>query len=176
MRNNSDDIESSTHTGYQAKHHHEGHSEPRRLLHSHAHEEDIPGTVNLQATAGDDTAYGQALFPVPSDDPNDPLQWPSWKKTVILILVSVYSFLGNSALTGPAVYIGIYAEQFKISPAIASGLISYPNLAYGFGSLILVPAYLKFGRRIVMLVSIALVSLGDSHRLARGMTPFRYRA
>jgi len=168
MRNNSDDIESSTHTGYQAPHH-EKHGEPRRLLHSHAHEEDIPGTVNLQATAGDDTAYGQALFPVPSDDPNDPLQWPSWKKTVILILVSVYSFLGNSALTGPAVYIGIYAEQFKISPAIASGLISYPNLAYGFGSLILVPAYLKFGRRIVMLVSIALVSLGNRYRLVRGM-------
>lgn len=24
--------------------------------------------------AGDDTAYGQALFPVPAEDPNDPLQ------------------------------------------------------------------------------------------------------
>jgi hypothetical protein len=23
---------------------------------------------------GDDTAYGQALFPVPAEDPNDPLQ------------------------------------------------------------------------------------------------------
>lgn len=23
---------------------------------------------------GDDTGYGQALFPVPADDPNDPLQ------------------------------------------------------------------------------------------------------
>lgn len=67
---------------------------------SHAHEEDIPGTVNLQARGqnnssarpiniqqmqeqtntdfarieGDDTGYGQALFPVPAEDPNDPLQ------------------------------------------------------------------------------------------------------
>lgn len=39
---------------------------------SHAHEEAIPGTVNLRAIEGDDTAYGQALFPVPAEDPNDP--------------------------------------------------------------------------------------------------------
>ncbi|KAK1818019.1 Allantoinase [Friedmanniomyces endolithicus] len=44
------------------------------LVHSHAHEGDIPGTVDLRAAEGDDTAYGQALFPVPAEDPNDP--WP----------------------------------------------------------------------------------------------------
>jgi hypothetical protein len=124
---------------------------------SHAHEEDIPGTVNLNAQEGDDTGYGQALFPVPADDPNDPLQWPNWKKTMILCICAAYSFLGNSSLLGPSVYIGIYAESFEISPTKASGLISYANLAYGFGSLLLVPAYLKFGRRPVMLVSITLV-------------------
>ena len=121
---------------------------------SHAHEEAIPGTVNLLAqgmlfsspkastsssltlaTEGDDTGYGQALFPVPADDPNDPLQWPNYKKTMILIICAVYSFLGNSSLLGPSVYIGIYSELFSITPATASGLISYPNLAYGFGLL-----------------------------------------
>jgi hypothetical protein len=40
---------------------------------SHAHEE-IPGTVDLRAKEGEETHYGQALFPVPSADPNDPLQ------------------------------------------------------------------------------------------------------
>lgn len=49
------------------------------------------------------------------------------------MIVSVYSFLGNSALTGPSVYINIYTEEFGISQAQASGLISYPNLAFGFG-------------------------------------------
>jgi predicted MFS family arabinose efflux permease len=77
---------------------------------------------------------------------------------MILCICAAYSFLGNSSLLGPSVYIGIYAESFKISPTKASGLISYANLAYGFGSLLLVPAYLKFGRRPVMLVSITLVS------------------
>ncbi|PVH75627.1 putative MFS transporter [Cadophora sp. DSE1049] len=126
----------------------------RHLAHSHAHEEDIPGTVNLNAAEGDETGYGQALFPVPAEDPNDPLQWPTYKKTMILVICSLYSFLGNSALLGPSVYIGIYSEEFKITPGVASGLVSYPNLAFGFGSLVLVPAYLKFGRRPVMLFSL----------------------
>ncbi|KAJ9626975.1 hypothetical protein H2203_003433 [Taxawa tesnikishii (nom. ined.)] len=142
-------------------HHHEnGEHHEHHLKHSHAHEGDIPGTVDLRAAEGDDTAYGQALFPVPADDPNDPLQWSNFKKTMILIICSLYSFFGNSALLGPSVYIEIYAEQFGISPTKASGLVSYPNLAYGFGSLLLVPAYLKFGRRPVMLGSLVCFCAG----------------
>ncbi|KAL1981749.1 hypothetical protein VTN96DRAFT_2176 [Rasamsonia emersonii] len=126
-----------------------------RLAHSHAREGDIPGTVDLNAAEGDETGYGQALFPVPAEDPNDPLQWPNWKKTAILVIVSFYSFLGNASLLGPSVYITIYSEEFGISPSTASGLVSYPNLAFGFGSLILVPLYLKIGRRPVTLLSMA---------------------
>ncbi|KAG9775169.1 hypothetical protein ABEF93_000014 [Exophiala dermatitidis] len=133
---------------------------PPHLKHSHAHEEAVPGTVNLRPVEGDDTGYGQALFPVPADDPNDPLQWNNFKKTMILIICASYSFLGNSALLGPSVYIGIYSESFGIAPATASNLISYPNLAYGFGSFVLVPAYLKFGRRPVMLLSIIAFAAG----------------
>lgn len=79
---------------------------------------------------------------------------------MILVLCSLYSFLGNSALLGPSVYIEIYAEEFGISPVTSSGLISYSNLAYGFGSLILVPTYLKFGRRPVMLFSLVAFAVG----------------
>ncbi|KKY27066.1 putative serine threonine kinase 16 [Phaeomoniella chlamydospora] len=123
------------------------------LVHSHAHEEDIPGTVNLRAVEGDDTGYGQALFPVPAVDPNDPLQWPKYKKNMILVVCALYSFLGNAALVGPSPYITIWAEEFGISATSSSNLISYPNLAYGFGALLLVPLYLKIGRRPVMLLS-----------------------
>ncbi|ORY11686.1 major facilitator superfamily domain-containing protein [Clohesyomyces aquaticus] len=133
---------------------------PHHLVHSHAHEEDLPGTVNLQVAEGDDTAYGQALFPVPAEDPNDPLQWSNTKKSLILAVCSLYSFLGNSALLGPSVYISLYAELFGITPTKASDLVSYPNLAFGFGSLILVPLYLKIGRRPVMLGSMVLFAAG----------------
>ncbi|KAI1481434.1 putative MFS transporter [Daldinia eschscholtzii] len=130
------------------------------LVHSHAHEEGIPGTVNLQAAEGDDTVYGMALFPVPAEDPNDPLQWSNFKKTMILIICSFYSFLANASIIGPSPYLDLWAEEFDISPTKASELVSYPNLAFGFGSLIFVPLYLKYGRRPVMLFSLATFAAG----------------
>ena len=82
-------------------------------------------------------------------------------------------------------YIALYSEEFGITPTKASDLVSYPNLAFGFGtshthlfrpmkhkltfqgSLILVPLYLKIGRRPVMLLSMVLVrtNLGAIHDL-----------
>lgn len=53
---------------------------------------------------------------------------------MILIIVSIYSFLGNSSLVGPSVYLTIYSEEFGISTGVASGLVSYPNLAFGFST------------------------------------------
>ncbi|KAI1506162.1 major facilitator superfamily domain-containing protein [Biscogniauxia marginata] len=136
------------------------HNGQHHLVHSHAHEEDIPGTVNMKAAEGDDTGYGQALFPVPAEDPNDPLQWSNFKKTMILIICSFYSFLANAALIGPSPYIDIWAGEFGVSPTEASELVSYPNLAFGFGSLIFVPLYLKFGRRPIMLLSLVTFCAG----------------
>lgn len=72
---------------------------------------------------------------MPAEDPNDPLQWPKKKKIAILVVCSLYSFLGNSALLGISVYLGIYAEEFGVSMNDAAGLINYPNLAFGFGRL-----------------------------------------
>ncbi|GAB1316941.1 Serine/threonine kinase 16 [Madurella fahalii] len=129
-------------------------SRGRHLVHSHAKEGEIPGTVDLTVKEGDDSAYGQALYPVPAEDPNDPLQWSNTRKSLILLVCSLYSFLSNSALLGPSVYISIYAEEFQITPNEASNLVSYANLAFGFGSLLLVPAYHKFGRRPIMLASL----------------------
>ncbi|KAK3689179.1 major facilitator superfamily domain-containing protein [Podospora appendiculata] len=131
----------------------------RHDVHSHAHE-DIPGTVNLQAREGEETHYGQALFPVPSADPNDPLQWPKFKKHMILFCCAMFSFLGNSALIGPSTYISIYALEFDIDVNKAAGLVNYPNLAFGFSSLVLVPLYKKIGRRPVMLFSIFAYAIG----------------
>ncbi|KAL2179627.1 major facilitator superfamily domain-containing protein [Thermothelomyces heterothallicus CBS 202.75] len=132
----------------------------RHLAHSHAREGDVPGTVDLSTREGDDTGYGQALYPVPAEDPNDPLQWSKTRKNLILVVCSLYSFLSNSALLGPSVYIGIYADEFGISPNKASNLVSYANLAFGFGSLLLVPAYHKFGRRPIMLTSLLAYCVG----------------
>ncbi|KAI9653628.1 MAG: hypothetical protein M1821_006975 [Bathelium mastoideum] len=131
----------------------------KHLFHSHAHEE-IPGTVNLRAAEGDDTAYGQALFPVPAEDPNDPLQWPKLKKNTILIIYSLYSFLCNTTLIGSSVYISVYSKTFNVTPTVASQTSSYPTLAFGLGCLVLIPMYVKFGRRPTMILSMLLYNFG----------------
>ena len=66
----------------------------------------------------------------------------------------------SSTLEEPSVYIGIFSEQFGVDPNTAAGLINYPNLAFGFGSLVLVPLYRKIGRRPVMLMSMVLYAAG----------------
>ncbi|KAH7168505.1 major facilitator superfamily domain-containing protein [Fusarium sp. MPI-SDFR-AT-0072] len=122
---------------------------------------DIPGTVDMSLSEGQEsTAYGLALYPVPSDDPNDPLQWPKWKKTTLLLLVSVYSFLANGSLFGPTVYVNYLADKFHKTPNQTSQLTTYPNLLFGFGSLIFVPMYRRIGRRPVMLISLVLYCAG----------------
>lgn len=80
---------------------------------------------------------------------------------MILVIICGYSFLGNAALLGPGPYLTLWSQLFNISPADASSLISYPNLAYGFSSFFLVPLYLKIGRRPVMLGSMLAVSPVD---------------
>ena len=76
---------------------------------------------------------------------------------LILLVCCLYSFLGNAALQGPGPYITTFTQIFGVTQSEASDLISYPNLAYGFGSLLLVPMYMKFGRRPVMLGSMLIV-------------------
>lgn len=90
---------------------------------------------------------------MPSTDPNDPLQWPAWKKNTILFCLCAYSFLGISALLGPATYIGLWSASFGVDPNTAAGLVNYPNLVFGFGNVILIPLYRKIGRRPVLLLS-----------------------
>lgn len=79
---------------------------------------------------------------------------------MILIICSLYSFLSNSSILGPSVYITIWAKDFGVTPVKSSQLISYPTLAYGIGTVLMIPLYLKFGRRPVMLGSLLVYVLG----------------
>lgn len=120
----------------------------------------MPGTVNLRAQEGEETHYGQALYPVPSADPNDPLQWSKFKKHMIMFCCCLYSFLGISSLLGPSTYIGLWAAEFAVDANTAAGLVNYPNLIFGFGSIVLVPLYRRYGRRPVMVISILVYAAG----------------
>lgn len=125
------------------------------MLRSEAHEDhDVPGTVYLQPGQNTATAYGQAIYPVPSADPNDPLLLPQWRKLLILWVVCFYSIIGNGTGLAVSVYIGEFAAYFKVSPALSSQIASYGILAYGVSNLVWVPLAIKFGRRSIWLLSL----------------------
>ncbi|KAH7305296.1 major facilitator superfamily domain-containing protein [Stachybotrys elegans] len=120
----------------------------------------VPGTIDMTVLDESKTAYGLSLKPTPSDDPNDPLNWTRKKKNTILFLVAAYSFLANGALIGPSVYVNYLAQLFGRTTSDTSQLVNYPNLLFGFGSLIFVPMYHKIGRRPTMLLSIIIYCIG----------------
>lgn len=121
---------------------------------SHAKEDQVPGTVYLTAEAGDETHYGQALFPIPTADPNDPLNLPKWRKYCCLISVVLFTLIGNASILMPAPFIVPWVQEYGVTPQVASTVESYPVLMYALINLIWVPLALKFGRRPTWLVSV----------------------
>jgi hypothetical protein len=59
---------------------------------------------------------GTVLIPQPSADPQDPLNWPSWKKAAILVVIGVNACTADySAATGGSALLP-QAQEWHISP------------------------------------------------------------
>jgi len=126
---------------------------------SHAREDLVPGTVYLNAEEGDETHFGQALFPIPTANPNDPINLPKWRKYLCLISVVLFTLVGNASILMPAPFIIPWTTEYGVSAQEASTVESYPVLMYALINLIWVPFALKFGRRPVWLLSVIIFSV-----------------
>lgn len=59
---------------------------------------------------------GVVLIPQPTDDPEDPLNWPGWKKGLILLVLAVNACTSDySAATGASALIP-QAQEWHVSP------------------------------------------------------------
>jgi hypothetical protein len=75
---------------------------------------------------------GIVLFPQPSDDVNDPLNWPKWKKAAAFLSVVFYAFLGSWVLGGITLGIPGMIQDLKIDLNRAiTGLTSWVVLTLG---------------------------------------------
>ncbi|CZR69722.1 related to transporter protein HOL1 [Phialocephala subalpina] len=126
----------------------------------------VPGTVLLndeaaneeQILAGLKHAKGRdshiVLSPQPSDDPNDPLNWPLWKKELIVAILCLGSML-NAGTNGPflnASYFVIAQEVKK--PLTTVVLVSgYNLLAAGIIGPFVCALSRKYGKRPCFLLS-----------------------
>ncbi|KAJ4350335.1 uncharacterized protein N0V89_008956 [Didymosphaeria variabile] len=102
--------------------------------------------------------------PVPTNDPNDPLNFTKWRKlgvTITCCWFSVFSLLSISG-TGPfmATLYGMYGAEGHSAEEI-TGLSTYPTMVMAFGALGLLPLAFVFGRRPVFLFAVTLAFISN---------------
>jgi hypothetical protein len=72
------------------------------------------------------------LIPQPSDDPNDPLNWPQWKKGTAFVTIQVFTFLSIWILAGIGAALILIIDDFQVDLTEAvRGLISWLVLTIG---------------------------------------------
>ncbi|KIW88809.1 uncharacterized protein Z519_10293 [Cladophialophora bantiana CBS 173.52] len=117
---------------------------------------DVVGTVKL--------TDGQIVYiPTPTPDPQDPLNMPTWQKCVVLVVVSVFSTLGLSLVSGFGGLLSFYIPEYVAAGkdyADITALMTYPSLFMGIGNLVGMPLAIGVGRRIVMLGSSVILVVG----------------
>nr|CEG05268.1 unnamed protein product [Fusarium clavum] len=108
----------------------------------------VPGTVLLvdfDGTADAPHARDIVLVPTPSEDPDDPLNWSPWRKTLLLTTICVYCL--SVGIASAAIY------SILVPISVATGLTvgdlntgtGYMFLLLGWGCLIWQPLAQKYG-------------------------------
>ncbi|KAL6804710.1 MFS general substrate transporter [Trichoderma sp. SZMC 28013] len=104
------------------------------------------------------------LVPAPSSDPNDPLNWSTWRKYYVAGVLCLTMAVSNFLAAGPAIAVPATAAEF-FPDSLTDGTFvtsAIPKTAYfftttslliGLGNIVWVPVANKWGRRPVYVVS-----------------------
>ncbi|CEO60080.1 hypothetical protein PMG11_04723 [Penicillium brasilianum] len=112
------------------------------------HDEYASGPVILTATNGE-----VQRIPHPSDSPNDPLNWPVWRKRGLIFVCCWFSLFSLVLVGGTGPFLETLIVQYAATKSVAEvvGLSTYPSLVMALGNLLILPAALALGRRPVFL-------------------------
>ncbi|KAK9477029.1 MFS general substrate transporter [Lipomyces japonicus] len=118
----------------------------------------IPGTVFLVDLDGSHNQKKQndlVLIPAPSDDPEDPLNWSTWRKWKTMGLSHFYTFVvGWSSAAVYSILLNL-SDATGLTVAQLNSGTGTMLLFFGWGCLIWQPMGLTFGRRGMYLLSLA---------------------
>jgi hypothetical protein len=73
------------------------------------------------------------LVPQPSEDVNDPLRWPTWKKYFAFLNVCLLAFMTTGFISGFSPGLYLLSVEFKRDVSTTTGLILWPLLTSGLG-------------------------------------------
>ncbi|KAH8116746.1 MFS general substrate transporter, partial [Phellopilus nigrolimitatus] len=111
------------------------------------------GSVDALAAEVKRGKGGVILVPQPSDSPNDPLNWPAWRKMMLMFTVTFGA--GVVGAFGPIINSGLVkvAEDLDTNVGILSMMSGDNVLASGLILLLFAPASVIYGRRPVYLLA-----------------------
>ncbi|EXJ87856.1 hypothetical protein A1O1_04783 [Capronia coronata CBS 617.96] len=109
-------------------------------------------TLGLKHGKGNDAHI--VLSPQPSEDPNDPLNWPLWKKELLIAILCLGAML-NAGTNGPLLNASYFsmAEQINTSLTTVVLVSGYNLLAAGCSGPFVCAFSRKYGKRPVFIVS-----------------------
>jgi hypothetical protein len=87
------------------------------------------------------------LVPQPSDDPNDPLNWPNWKRRVAYFSVAIFAGLGTWVVSGIGSGLILIMNEFgEDLQDTVNGAINWSILTLGFAvtSLVMTTDHIEF--------------------------------
>ncbi|KAF4333519.1 mfs general substrate transporter [Fusarium beomiforme] len=103
---------------------------------------------------------GQARkLPIPSSDPNDPLNFGIWRQRLIIAAVCMYGITGFGVIQSTSLFFGKLIAEYKMQthlefdPVRITDLASYPSLCMGLGNFFFVPLSMALGRRLAFILS-----------------------
>ncbi|KAE8375276.1 major facilitator superfamily domain-containing protein [Aspergillus bertholletiae] len=112
-----------------------------------------PGTVQLEDVPQEGQTTEIILQPTPSHDPNDPLNWPTWRKHLNFGLVCYYVVMVFAIIDVATVTWGPLNEELGFSFELLNDSFAAGCGALCIGGVFLIPFALKYGRRPVYVFS-----------------------
>ncbi|OQO05400.1 hypothetical protein B0A48_09168 [Cryoendolithus antarcticus] len=115
-----------------------------------------PGTIRLQTLLKSETNSTETeiiLQPRPSDDPNDPLNWPKYQKVINFSLACFYAMMVFAFVNATSPTWGPLADELGFSSVTLTNTYAIGCATLALGAPMLIPFALKYGSRPVYVFS-----------------------
>ncbi|KAL3445032.1 major facilitator superfamily domain-containing protein [Aspergillus insuetus] len=95
-------------------------------------------------------------LPVPSKDPNDPLNYTKWEKIGIIVSCCWFSTMSLSLVGGLGPILDVFFQMYLATGHTTDQVVwlsTFPSLFVGIGNFVVLPLGLLYGRRFITIIS-----------------------